>query len=137
MELCEQYSPENQDGLKILMTHLMKRTVVGVSRLMKLRDEKAPLTALVKQGAVGEELLERMTQAEKEMEAELTEVREIKWWWGETVGETLLTFLKKRLVKTLISINKAGKHLFSKKLVKSSCCRPKWRQKGLQRKNKR
>lgn len=75
LELCEQYSPENQDGLKILMTNLMKRAVVGVSRLMKLRDEKGPLTALVKQGAVGEELLERMAQAEKEIEEELTEVR--------------------------------------------------------------
>lgn len=47
--LCR-HSPETDEGRKILATALMKRAVQDVRRIMKIREEKGPLAALVRSG---------------------------------------------------------------------------------------
>ncbi len=73
-ELSEQWSPETPEGSQLLMTGLLKRACTAVARIWKIRDEKQPLSQLVKQGAVGEDLYERMLKAEQELEIEVNEV---------------------------------------------------------------
>lgn len=68
------YSPLTDDGRKILSSALMKRAIQDVRRIMKVREEKAPLAALVKSGCVGEDLLANIEAAEEELNTECEEV---------------------------------------------------------------
>jgi translocation protein SEC66 len=52
----------------------MKRAVQDVRRIIKVREEKAPLAALVRSGCVGEELLANIEAAEEELNGECDEV---------------------------------------------------------------
>ncbi|KAJ3394818.1 translocation protein S66 [Lobulomyces angularis] len=74
LELSEQYSPEDVDGKKLLCAALLKRAVEDVRRIIKIKDEKGPLSQLVKSGCVGEDLLENIVAAEEELNLECEEV---------------------------------------------------------------
>ena len=74
-ELSEQYSPEDPFGKKILETALIKRATEDVIRVLRIREEKPPLQQMVREGIVGEDLLDRIETAEKELDAELADVR--------------------------------------------------------------
>ncbi|KAI8922242.1 hypothetical protein PhCBS80983_g01958 [Powellomyces hirtus] len=88
-ELAEMYSPEDPNGLKLLMTALMKRALTDVQRVFHIREEKPPLQQLVNKGTVGEDLLEKLVTAEQELEGEINEVMEeaemYKAGWGKTI----------------------------------------------------
>ncbi len=74
LELMEQYSPEDPIGKKVLTSALMKRAITDVDRIFRLREEKPSLSNLIKQGAVGEDLWERMLDAERDLDLEVQEV---------------------------------------------------------------
>ncbi|KAJ3162785.1 translocation protein S66 [Geranomyces michiganensis] len=88
-ELAEMFSPEDPNGLKLLMTSLMKRALTDVQRVFHINEEKAPLQALVNKGTVGEDLLEKLVAAEAELQSEINEVMEeaemYRSGWGKTI----------------------------------------------------
>ncbi|KAI8820149.1 uncharacterized protein EV422DRAFT_80679 [Fimicolochytrium jonesii] len=69
------FSPEDPNGMKILMAGLIKRAVIDVQRAFQIREEKPPLQQLVNKGTVGEDLLDKLVHAEQELDAEINEVR--------------------------------------------------------------
>jgi translocation protein SEC66 len=52
----------------------MKRAITDVDHIFRLREEKPSLSNLIKQGAVGEDLWERLLNAERELDIEVQEV---------------------------------------------------------------
>ena len=70
----EQYSPEDPVGKKVLTAALMKRAITDVDHIFRLREEKPSLSNLIKQGAVGEDLWERLLDAERNLDIEVQEV---------------------------------------------------------------
>ncbi|KAI8589379.1 Pre protein translocase subunit Sec66-domain-containing protein [Geranomyces variabilis] len=88
-ELAEMFSPEDPNGLKLLMTSLMKRALTDVQRVFHINEEKAPLQALVNKGTVGEDLLEKLVAAEADLQSEINEVMEeaemYRPGWGKTI----------------------------------------------------
>ncbi|KAI9093100.1 Pre protein translocase subunit Sec66-domain-containing protein [Phlyctochytrium arcticum] len=88
-ELAEMHSPDDHNGLKLLSSSLMKRAIADVQLIYKIRDEKPPLQQMVRQGLMGEELLEKLERAEAELDVEVREVMEeaelYKEGWGKTI----------------------------------------------------
>jgi translocation protein SEC66 len=73
LELAEQYTL-NVTGLKILETALLKRAAEDLRRLMLLRDQKPSVSNLVAQGIMGQDMLDKITVAEMELNNELEDL---------------------------------------------------------------
>lgn len=73
-ELSEQFSPTDESGSRVLQVALMKRAMEGVRRVLRLREEKAPLQQMVRDGVIGESLWEKLLVAEEEIELEMRDV---------------------------------------------------------------
>ncbi|KAJ3862478.1 translocation protein sec66 [Lentinula novae-zelandiae] len=58
----------------ILKSALVRRAIADVLRVMRIREDKPALQNLVQKGSVGDDLLNSLLAAEKEMEAEIIEV---------------------------------------------------------------
>ena len=52
----------------------MKSAMETVRRVLRLREEKAPMKQMVREGVVGESLWERLLAAEQELEVEVQAV---------------------------------------------------------------
>lgn len=100
-ELSEQYLPSDKNGRKILETALMHRACEDVVRILRLREEKPPLAAMVRDGMVGEDLLEKLLAAEKELDAEIgdlvSEADIYKTGWGEKLLQEASILVQKRI----------------------------------------
>lgn len=72
LELSAQ--PDTKVPDSVLRAALLRRAVDDISRLIQIRNSKPALTQLLQRGAVGDELYQRFTIAEKEMELELKDV---------------------------------------------------------------
>jgi len=88
--LLQQTEPEATDAQ--LQAALVKRAVEGVIRVLSMRDDKQPLTSLVKQGTLGEDVWTQFTVSEKELESEIMAIIEeantFKKGWGSTILQT-------------------------------------------------
>jgi hypothetical protein len=73
-ELSEQYFPDEANGRQVLVTALVDRAKESVRRVFRLREEKPPLQQMVREGVIGETLLDKLVEAEAEMEAEMQDV---------------------------------------------------------------
>jgi translocation protein SEC66 len=73
-ELAEQYSPDDMNGKRVLTVALMQRAMEGITRVMRLREEKPPLQQMVRDGVIGESLWEKLLAAEAELELEIQAV---------------------------------------------------------------
>ncbi|KAJ3216731.1 translocation protein S66 [Dinochytrium kinnereticum] len=97
-ELAEMYSPEDEAGLKILTSALVRRAMVDVQRIWQIREEKPSLQNLVRTGVLGEEMMEKITLAEKELEVEvqdiMTEADLYKAGWGKTIFQEATQFIQ-------------------------------------------
>ncbi|KAI8846196.1 Pre protein translocase subunit Sec66-domain-containing protein, partial [Chytridium lagenaria] len=97
-ELAEMYSPEDEHGLKILTSALVRRAMVDVQRIWQIREEKPSLQGLVRTGVLGEDMMEKITEAEKELEVEvqelITEADMYKPGWGKTIFQEATTFMQ-------------------------------------------
>jgi translocation protein SEC66 len=72
ISLLQQTDPKPSDSL--LKAALLRRAVADVRRILRVRDDKAALAALLQKGSIDEELWVNFQQAEKELEAEIVEV---------------------------------------------------------------
>ncbi len=62
------------NGKRVLTIALMHRAVEGVTRAMRLREEKPPLQQMVREGIVGESLWDKLVEAEAALEEEFQDV---------------------------------------------------------------
>lgn len=58
----------------ILRAALIRRAVEDIQRIIQIRSAKQACTTLLQKGSVGDDLFQRFTRAESEMEAELRDV---------------------------------------------------------------
>lgn len=78
----------------LLRAALLRRAVEDIQRLIQIRAQKPALTQLLQRGAVGDQLMQRFTLAEKEMEAELKDVVQEanalapQQNWGQTIFQS-------------------------------------------------
>lgn len=73
-ELSELFSLDDPNGRKILETALLLRAQEGIFRAHRIQEEKPPLQQMVREGIVGEDLLEKIVLAEQELNLELEDV---------------------------------------------------------------
>lgn len=76
LELSSSPTSDQKVPDSLLRAALLRRAAEDIRRLIDLRNAKPALTQLLQRGSVGDELMQRLTVAEKEMEAELKEVVE-------------------------------------------------------------
>lgn len=72
ISLLQQSDPPAPEAL--LKAALIRRAVADVTRIFRIRDDKAALTVLLQKGSIGDDLWTRFQAAEKELEAEIVEV---------------------------------------------------------------
>jgi translocation protein SEC66 len=70
--LLQQTDPAPSDVL--LKAALLRRAVADVTRIFRIRDDKAALTALLQKGSISDDLWANFQAAERELEAEIVEV---------------------------------------------------------------
>ena len=58
----------------VLKAALLRRAVEDIHRILKIRNSKQALSALLQRGSVGDDLWQRFTRAEKEAEDEIRDV---------------------------------------------------------------
>jgi len=73
----------------LLKAALLRRAVEDVTRILRIREDKAALQALIQKGSVGDDLWSSCLAAEKEMEVELLEVMSeantFRQGWGQII----------------------------------------------------
>ncbi len=77
---------------EVLKAALLNRAMADVRRIIRMRDDKQALQALLQRGSLGDETMERFTLAEKELEAEIldvvSEANTFKDGWGQIIFPT-------------------------------------------------
>lgn len=90
----------------VLRTALLRRAVEDIHRIIQIRTAKAACSSLLARGSVGDDLWQRFSRAEKEMEEELRDVvmeaNALAPNWGQTIFQSANeiaanTMLRKRL----------------------------------------
>jgi translocation protein SEC66 len=96
--LLQQTEPEATDNQ--LMAALLRRAMEDVGRVLSMREDKAVLANLVKQGAVGDDIWTQFTLSERELDAEVRAVIEeaetFKDGWSQTILQTASEMVKKK-----------------------------------------
>lgn len=97
-------SPKIPDS--VLRAALLRRAVEDIHRIIQIRTAKAACSSLLQRGSVGDDLWQRFSRAEKEMEEELRDVvmeaNALAPNWGQTIFQSANeiaanTVLRKRL----------------------------------------
>ncbi|KAJ9142134.1 Translocation protein sec66 [Pleurostoma richardsiae] len=90
----------------VLRAALLRRAVEDIHRIIQIRTAKAACSSLLQRGSVGDDLWQRFSRAEKEMEDELRDVvmeaNALAPNWGQTIFQSANeiaanTMLRKRL----------------------------------------
>ena len=69
LQLSDPPAPE-----QLLKAALLRRAVTDVQRILRIREDKPVIQALLQKGSLGDDVLTSITAAEKELEAEIQEV---------------------------------------------------------------
>ncbi len=77
---------------EVLKAALLNRAMTDVRRIMRMRDDKQALQALLQKGSIGDETNARFALAEKELEAEIldvvSEANTFREGWGQLIFPT-------------------------------------------------
>jgi len=88
--LLQRTDPPTPD--QVLKAALVNRAVADVYRVVRLREDKPALQALLQKGSIGDDLWNSLLAAEKELEAEIVEVvseaNTFVEGWGQIIFET-------------------------------------------------
>jgi translocation protein SEC66 len=74
--LAEQWSPEDPNGAQLLKTALLKRAMEDVRRILHIKEQKPGLANLVRQGVMGDDVFQKLLEAEADLELEIALVLE-------------------------------------------------------------
>lgn len=88
--LLQKSDPPASDAL--LKSALVRRAMGDVLRVLRIREDKPALQALLQKGSIGDNLWNSILQAEKELEAEImevvTEANSYVEGWGQVIFPT-------------------------------------------------
>ena len=88
--LLQQTDPPASDQL--LKSALVRRAMADVQRVLRIREDKPALQALLQKGSIGDELWNSLLAAEKELEIEIMEViseaNSFVEGWGQVIFPT-------------------------------------------------
>ncbi|KAI0898304.1 Sec62/63 complex, subunit Sec66 [Annulohypoxylon nitens] len=89
-EAGQEKAPKVPDS--VIRAALLRRAVEDIRRIIQIRTSKQALNTLLQRGSVGEDLNQRFTRAEKEIEEELrdvvTEANALAPGWGQTIFQS-------------------------------------------------
>ena len=76
----------------MLKAALVRRALTDVTRILRLREDKPALQALLQKGSIGDDLWASLLAAEKELEAEImetaAEANTFVEGWGQLIFQT-------------------------------------------------
>ncbi|ORY60174.1 Pre protein translocase subunit Sec66-domain-containing protein [Pseudomassariella vexata] len=76
----------------VVRTALLRRAVEDIGRIIQVRSAKQALNTLLQRGSVGDDLMQRFSRAEKEMEEELRDVvmeaNALAPGWGQAIFQS-------------------------------------------------
>jgi len=90
----------------VLKAALLRRATEDISRVMMIRDQKQALATLLQRGSVGDDLWQRFSRAEKEMEEEVHDVvSEANAYvpnWGQVIFQSAKEFANNNVFRQRI-----------------------------------
>ncbi len=119
MSLLQKTDPPAPDAL--LKAALMRRAVTDVHRIMRLREDKPAMQALLQKGSIGDELWNSLLAAERELEAEIletaAEAHTFVEGWGQLIFQTATELYNTEKVRNIVESMNAiraekGKHVY-------------------------
>ncbi|TPX14237.1 uncharacterized protein E0L32_000631 [Thyridium curvatum] len=88
----------------VLRAALLRRAVEDIHRLVQIRTGKQACASLLQRGSVGDDLFQRFTRAEQEMEAELRDVvmeaNALAPNWGQTIFQSANEIAANAMLRT-------------------------------------
>ncbi|KAF7363378.1 hypothetical protein MSAN_00993500 [Mycena sanguinolenta] len=101
--LLQKTDPPASDAL--LKSALVRRAMADVLRVLRLREDKPALQALLQKGSIGDDLWNSLLAAEKEMEAEIMEVvaeaNSFVEGWGQVIFPTANEMIANEKMRSL------------------------------------
>ncbi|EXJ78332.1 hypothetical protein A1O3_09493 [Capronia epimyces CBS 606.96] len=95
----------------VLRAALLARAVEDIQRIMEVRTRKPALTQLLQRGVVGDEIFQRLTRAEQEMEIELKDVvaeaNALAPNWGQTIFQSANEMVQNKVLRDKLDAVKA------------------------------
>ena len=89
----------------VLKCALIRRAVEDVKRIWKMRDDKVALVTLIQRGQVGDQLLQQIQAAEKELESEIVEVvseaNTFRMGWGQGIFQSASEIAQQDKIKAV------------------------------------
>lgn len=88
----------------LLKAALVRRAMTDVTRIIRLREDKPALQALLQKGSIGDDLWNSLLAAEKELEAEIVETaaeaNTFVEGWGQLIFQTATEMLHNEKMRT-------------------------------------
>ncbi|KAI1096253.1 Sec62/63 complex, subunit Sec66 [Rostrohypoxylon terebratum] len=88
----------------VIRAALLRRAVEDIRRIIQIRTSKQALNTLLQRGSVGEDLNQRFTRAEKEIEEELRDVvaeaNALAPGWGQTIFQSANEIAANTMLRT-------------------------------------
>jgi translocation protein SEC66 len=101
--LLQKTDPPASDPL--LKSALVRRAMADVLRVIRLREDKPALQALLQKGSIGDDLWNSLLAAEKELEAEIMEVvaeaNTFVEGWGQVIFPTANEMIANEKMRSL------------------------------------
>ncbi|KAI2468030.1 Sec62/63 complex, subunit Sec66 [Annulohypoxylon bovei var. microspora] len=101
-EAGQEKAPKVPDS--VIRAALLRRAVEDIRRIIQIRTSKQALNTLLQRGSVGEDLNQRFTRAEKEIEEELrdvmTEANALAPGWGQTIFQSANEITANTMLRT-------------------------------------
>lgn len=125
--LLQKTTPPASDAL--LKSALVRRAMGDVHRVVRLREDKPALQALLQKGSIGEDLWNSLLAAEKELEAEIVEVvaeaNTFVEGWGQVIFQTANEMIANERMRALFdqtAESRLEKGWWTKTSVESLIC---------------
>lgn len=91
---------------QLLKAALVRRAVTNVNRIMRIREDKPALQALLQKGSIGDDLWNSLLAAEKELEAEVletaAEANTFVEGWGQIIFQTATEVLHNEKMRAIV-----------------------------------
>jgi len=109
--LLQKSDPPASDAL--LKSALVRRAMADVQRVLRLREDKPALQALLQKGSIGDDLWQSLLAAEKELEAEIVEVvseaNTFVEGWGQVIFPTANEMIANEKMRSLFESTEEAK----------------------------
>jgi translocation protein SEC66 len=88
----------------LLKAALLRRAMTVVTRVLQMREQRPPLSKLLKQGSIGEDVWNSFQKAEEELEQEVMEVVQeadtFNQGWGKSIYQTASEMIAHEKLRT-------------------------------------